>query len=180
MIFQAAVSRAPHSASSQWPEKHVRRQACPSAAKATRQLEGVPIRSCHFSQLHRQLRAPPVGALCWIRRAPAFPTRLGIEGKSRRCPECLATRKIWPGGLVRTLPLFPFLPRRPRRGEDREREKERKKKEYVTVLEHLAHGVVFRGLVGIINCFISALIRASPFARLSKYRGRNLHGDVRA
>lgn len=40
--------------------------------------------------------------------------------------------------------------------------------------------LVFRGLVGIINCFISALIRASPFARLSKYRRRNPHGDVRA
>lgn len=45
-------------------------------------------------------------------------------------------------------------------------------------LEHLAHGFV--GLVGIINCFISALIRASPFARLSKYEGRNPRGDVRA
>lgn len=69
--------------------------------------------------------------------------------------------------------------RRTRRRRGREdRGRARRKKEYVTVLEHLAHGVVFRGLVGIINCFISALIRASPFARLSKYRGRNPHGDV--
>lgn len=32
--------------------------------------------------------------------------------------------------------------------------------------------------VGIINCFISALIRACPIARLSKYERRNPRGDV--
>lgn len=70
---------------------------------------------------------------------------------------------------------------RRKRGKKTKRKKKKKKKRKKTKkLAKETSGPRCWRFVGIINCFISALIRAWPIARLSKYERRNPHGDVRA